>query len=113
MTEESPQFHKLTMELRRGLLVMAVLESMAKPHYGYSLRRYMAQCGLDIDEGTLYPLLRRLEDQGLLSSSWQVQEGRRRRVYHLSPLGAEARSVMAREWQQLNQALTHITEGAQ
>lgn len=94
MTEQKSQFHKLTMELRRGLLVMAVLESMGKPHYGYSLRRYMAQKGLEIDEGTLYPLLRRLEEQGLLNSRWQVQEGRRRRVYSLSPLGTEA----ARSW---------------
>ncbi|MDO6570203.1 MULTISPECIES: PadR family transcriptional regulator [unclassified Gilvimarinus] len=113
MSDNHAKFNKLTMELRRGLLVMAVLEAVVTPHYGYSLRRHMEQNGLTVDEGTLYPLLRRLESQELLTSDWQVQEGRKRRVYQLSTLGEQAREVMAREWQQLNQALTNLTEGAQ
>lgn len=110
MTPESEQQTKLTLELRRGLLIMAVLEALAVPHYGYSLRRFLSDKGLEVDEGTLYPLLRRLETQGLLSSEWEVQEGRKRRVYRRSSAGTAARQSMFEEWQLLNQALHRISE---
>ncbi|MDO3386791.1 PadR family transcriptional regulator [Gilvimarinus sp. SDUM040013] len=113
MTEEHERLNKLTMELRRGVLIMAVLESMVTSHYGYSLRRHLEQNGLDVDEGTLYPLLRRLESQQLLTSDWQVQEGRKRRVYQLSDNGQTARITMEREWRHLNQALTNLAEDTQ
>ncbi|MEN0039475.1 MAG: helix-turn-helix transcriptional regulator, partial [Cellvibrio sp.] len=74
MAEE--QLEKLKQELRRGILVLAVLGSLRTPHYGYSLRKQLQDAGLDIDEGTLYPLVRRLADQGLLTSEWQQGEGR-------------------------------------
>ncbi|HEY7886016.1 MAG TPA: PadR family transcriptional regulator [Cellvibrionaceae bacterium] len=106
----SERHTKLTMELRRGLLVMAVLEALTAPHYGYSLRRFLGDMGLEVDEGTLYPLLRRLETQLLLTSDWEVQEGRKRRVYRLAPAGETARQAMLDEWQQLNRALHNITE---
>ncbi|WP_339896519.1 helix-turn-helix transcriptional regulator [uncultured Gilvimarinus sp.] len=110
MTDVAERLTKLTMELRRGLLVMAVLEALVQPHYGYSLRRFLQEQGLEVDEGTLYPLLRRLESQGLLASEWQVQEGRKRRVYRLSKTGDSARVTMNTEWQSLNKALANITE---
>lgn len=110
MTDDAERLTKLTMELRRGLLVMAVLEALVQPHYGYSLRRFLQEHGLEVDEGTLYPLLRRLESQGLLASEWQVQEGRKRRVYRLSKTGDSARVAMNAEWQSLNKALANITE---
>ncbi len=87
---------------------MAVLEALAAPHYGYSLRRFLGEKGLEVDEGTLYPLLRRLEAQGLLSSVWELQEGRKRRVYRRSGAGDAAHQSMLEEWQLLNQALHRI-----
>ncbi len=110
MTTDPERLNKLTMELRRGLLVLAVLEALTEPHYGYSLRRHLAQSNLEEDEGTLYPLLRRLESQELLTSEWLLEEGRKRRVYRLASEGKEARRVMTVEWQSLNRALQSLME---
>ena len=62
---------KLTLELRRGLLVMAALSQLETARYGYSLQQRLAERGLEIEQGTLYPLLRRLDEQGLLESEWR------------------------------------------
>ena|SRR5690554_3493124 len=102
------QLDKLKLELRRGVLVLAVLASLRRPHYGYSLRKQLQEAGVDIDEGTLYPLIRRLADQGLLDSEWQQGEGRERRYYQLSELGAELLQQLTQEWQQLNGAITPL-----
>jgi PadR family transcriptional regulator, regulatory protein PadR len=99
------QLDKMRLELRRGVLVLAVLASLKQPHYGYSLRKQLQDGGIDIDEGTLYPLIRRLADQGLLASEWQQGEGRERRYYQLSELGSELMGQLTEEWQQLNSAL--------
>ena len=99
------QLDKMRLELRRGVLVLAVLASLKQPHYGYSLRRQLQDRGIEIDEGTLYPLVRRLADQGLLDSEWRQGEGRERRYYQLSDLGAELLAQLTDEWQQLNAAL--------
>lgn len=112
MNDESNRPNKLTMELRRGVLVMAALEALRAPHYGYSLRRFLDDRGLEVDEGTLYPLLRRLEAQGLLTSDWEIQEGRKRRVYQLSAEGATTHRLMVEEWRLLNDALNNISEKA-
>lgn len=104
------QFEKLRQELRRGILVLAVLGSLRTPHYGYSLRKQLQDVGLDIDEGTLYPLVRRLADQGLLISEWQQGEGRERRYYHLSPDGAGLLESLSAEWLQLNNHVSKILE---
>ncbi|MCO4320038.1 PadR family transcriptional regulator [Aliidiomarina quisquiliarum] len=102
------QLDKMRLELRRGVLVLAVLGSLKQPHYGYSLRQQLQQGGIDIDEGTLYPLIRRLADQGLLDSEWQQSEGRERRYYQLSTLGTALLTPLIKEWQQLNGALTNV-----
>ena len=99
------QLDKMRLELRRGVLVLAVLASLKQPHYGYSLRKQLQDGGIDIDEGTLYPLVRRLAEQELLSSEWQLGEGRERRYYQLSELGAQLLGQLTDEWQQLNTAL--------
>ncbi len=104
------QFEKLRQELRRGILVLAVLGSLKQPHYGYSLRKQLQDAGLDIDEGTLYPLVRRLADQGLLTSEWQQGEGRERRYYQLSPEGAGLLESLSTEWLQLNHHVSKILE---
>jgi len=108
MSEE--HLDKLRQELRRGILVLAVLGSLRQSHYGYSLRKQLQDAGLDIDEGTLYPLVRRLADQGLLISEWQQGEGRERRYYRLSDEGALLLASLSREWQQLNGHVDKILE---
>jgi DNA-binding PadR family transcriptional regulator len=96
---------KLKLELRRGALVLAVLASLREPHYGYSLRKQLQDAGVDIDEGTLYPLIRRLADQGLLDSEWKQGGGRERRYYQLSALGTERLEQLTQEWTSLNNAI--------
>ena len=81
---------KLGLELRRGVVVIAALSQLATPQYGYSLRQALAAKGMPIEEGTLYPLLRRLESQGLLASEWRIEDGPPRRYYWLSPRGVDA-----------------------
>lgn len=107
----SAQLDKMKLELRRGVLVLAVLASLKTPHYGYSLRHQLQQGGVDIDEGTLYPLIRRLADQGLLESEWRQGEGRERRYYHLSELGAELLQQLTHEWHALNTAISPLLDG--
>jgi PadR family transcriptional regulator PadR len=102
------QLDKMRLELRRGVLVLAVLASLKQPHYGYSLRRQLQERGIDIDEGTLYPLIRRLAEQELLDSEWRQAEGRERRYYQLSDLGSELLGQLTEEWQQLNGALSSL-----
>ena len=80
-------FENLRLELRRGCLVLAVLSALRREQYGYTLRKALVEQGMGIDEGTLYPLLRRLESQGLLASEWREQDKRNKRFYRLSPEG--------------------------
>ena len=102
------QLDKMRLELRRGVLVLAVLASLKQPHYGYSLRKQLQDGGIDIDEGTLYPLVRRLAEQALLNSEWRQGEGRERRYYQLSELGAQLLNQLTEEWQHLNNALSSL-----
>ncbi|RUO66335.1 transcriptional regulator, PadR family [Pseudidiomarina planktonica] len=102
---------KLKLELRRGVLVLAVLASLREPHYGYSLRQQMQDAGVDIDEGSLYPLIRRLAEQGLLESEWKQGAGRERRYYQLSTLGAELLEQLTQEWTSLNSAIGPLLLG--
>lgn len=106
MSEERK--HKLRLELRRGVLILAVLGASKSPQYGYSLRKHLNDAGIDIDEGTLYPLIRRLADQQLLDSEWKHAEGRERRYYTLSATGREVLEQLTADWQGLNQSLLNI-----
>lgn len=87
-----------TLELRRGVIVLAVLSQLTEEQYGYSLLKLLADKGLDVDQGTLYPLLRRLESQGLLTSAWRVEGERPRRYYVISPDGRELLPKLKEEW---------------
>lgn len=98
----------ITQELRRGALVLAILSQLGEEHYGYSLRERLASRGLDINEGTLYPLLRRLESQGLLRSSWKVEESRPRRYYGISAKGKKVLAEAAREWGELSAVISDL-----
>jgi DNA-binding PadR family transcriptional regulator len=91
----------LISELRRGTLVLSVLSQLDEERYGYSLAQRLAERGLDIDQGTLYPLLRRLEEQGLLDSEWSVEGSRPRRYYQLNDAGRAALEMLKNEWTDL------------
>src|SRR6266481_2660905 len=105
----SPEvFENLKMELRRGCLIVAVLAQLRTEQYGYTLRKALANDGLAIDEGTLYPLLRRLETQGLLASQWREEEKRNKRFYRLSADGKLILKQLAAEWKSINASLDGI-----
>ena len=89
---------KLEQELRRGVLVLAVLSQLRRSHYGYSLRQLLDQQGIAIEEGTLYPLLRRMEEQGLLQSEWKIEEGPPRRYYKRSAQGDRVYREICASW---------------
>ena len=112
--EHSTQFEttleNLRMELRRGTLILAVLSDLRSEQYGYTLRKDLSEQGIEIDEGTLYPLLRRLEAQGLLVSTWREDAKRNKRFYKLSEPGEAVLKQLLHEWQKINQALTNIVE---
>ena len=101
-------FDTLRLELRRGSLTLAVLAQLRSEHYGYTLRKALVDLGLDIDEGTLYPLLRRLETQELLTSEWREEGGRKKRFYKLSPDGKQIFKQLLAEWNGINQSLDRI-----
>lgn len=92
---------KLTLELRRGVLTLAVLGELRRAGYGYSLLQRLADRGLDIEQGTLYPLLRRLDEQGLLESDWNVEGARPRKYYRLSPRGSRVLERLTAQWNDL------------
>jgi PadR family transcriptional regulator PadR len=101
-------FENLRLELRRGCLILAVLGQLRQEHYGYTLRKALAAKGMAIDESTLYPLLRRLESQGLLTSEWREEEKRNKRFYKLSPEGETVFTRLIEEWNEINQAIYKI-----
>ncbi len=108
MTHRDELFENLRQELRRGSLTLAVLGQLRTERYGYTLRKALSDLGMEIDEGALYPMLRRLESQGLLHSEWREEERRKKRFYRLS---AEGEAILARlldEWRGLNASLDRI-----
>lgn len=109
--ELSEQYQKLTQELRRGILVLAALSQLKEEKYGYALINSLAEKGLDIEQGTLYPLLRRLESQGLLQSEWNVEGSRPRRYYVISPEGSTILQDLAGEWRNLTEVMKNLLTG--
>lgn len=101
-------FENLRLELRRGSLIVAVLAALRSEQYGYTLRKQLSEQGLHIDENALYPMLRRLESQGLLMSAWREEDRRNKRFYRLSASGAELLDRLLEEWRGLNAALERI-----
>ena len=95
-------------ELRRGCLILAVLAQLKTEHYGYALRKTLAGRGMEIDENTLYPLLRRLEIQGLLVSQWREEDKRNKRFYRTSDDGRQLLKQLAAEWRSINASLNGI-----
>jgi PadR family transcriptional regulator, regulatory protein PadR len=108
MTLAENLFENLRLELRRGCLTLAVLAQLRQEHYGYTLRKALAARGMEIDENTLYPLLRRLEAQGLLTSEWREEDKRNKRFYRLSDDGQEIFTRLLKEWNDINTAITNL-----
>jgi len=95
-------------ELRRGLIVMAVLSQLDEPQYGYSLIKLLGEKGFDVDQGTLYPLLRRLEERKLLESDWVVDDPRPRKYYRINETGVSVLADLKTEWDALVQVLQGV-----
>ena len=108
MAPTNEAFENLRLELRRGTLILAVMAQLRDEQYGYVLRKSLADLGIAIDENTLYPLLRRLESQGLLESQWREEDKRKKRFYKLSGEGADVLAELLSEWRGINQALERI-----
>jgi PadR family transcriptional regulator PadR len=101
-------FENFRLELRRGALTVAVLAALRTEQYGYTLRKLLGDHGLTVDEGTLYPLLRRLESQGLLTSQWREEGKRNKRFYKLSEDGARMLTQLLSEWRSIDGSLDNI-----
>jgi DNA-binding PadR family transcriptional regulator len=106
--DNDQSFENVILELRRGVIVMAVLSHLQEEQYGYSIMKLLADQGLDVDQGTLYPLLRRLEGQGLLESRWRVEEARPRRYYVISPTGKDVLLRLKAEWRKIVETMSRI-----
>lgn len=105
---DTDAFGKLELELRRGVVVLATLSQLRTPRYGYALRQALAEQGMAIEEGTLYPLLRRLETQGLLSSEWKIEDGPPRRYYALNADGRKLLKKLTESWHGMNEAMGRL-----
>ena len=107
-TSDPQIFDSLRLELRRGCLILAVLAQLRAEHYGYTLRKALADHGLAIEESTLYPLLRRLETQQLLTSQWREEDKRNKRFYKLSSEGETILKQLLAEWNAINDSVHNI-----
>lgn len=107
----STLLNSLMTELRRGTLTLAVLSQLRTPQYGYSLVQLLESSSIAIDQSTLYPLLRRLEKQGLVTSSWDTSESRPRKYYVLSEFGSEIFTQLKDEWLKNSKELYELLKG--
>ena len=95
-------------ELRRGTVVLACLIRLRTPDYGYALLESLNGLGILVDANTLYPLLRRLEKQGLLTSEWNTEEARPRKFYRTSPAGEQLAAALTTDWRRIDDALARL-----
>nr|WP_295972676.1 PadR family transcriptional regulator [uncultured Bacillus sp.] len=109
----SDLLQSLTTELRRGSLTLAVLSQLDTPQYGYSMAQRMEQSGIVMEQSTLYPLLRRLEKQELVTSHWDTTESRPRKYYVLSDFGKEIFLELKGEWERMSRELNHLLKGVE
>ena len=108
MNPDGDLYESLRLELRRGSLTLGVLARLRTERYGYTLRQALAADGLEMEESTLYPLLRRLETQGLLVSEWREEDKRKKRFYRLSPEGETVLARLSAEWRAMNTTLQSL-----
>lgn len=110
MTDANEHLDKIMQELRRGTITIGVLSQLSEPQYGYSLVTMLNEKGIQVEPGTLYPLLRRLEKQGLLESEWDTNESRPRKYYLLSKTGKEVFNLLVTEWKHIVVSLNEIID---
>jgi len=108
MGEEKDLMHNLISELRRGTLILSVLSQLSEAKYGYALVQSLEEKGVEIDPNTLYPLLRRLEKQGILTSQWDVGESKPRKYYSRTPMGDDIFRRLKEQWEQLSENMEQI-----
>lgn len=106
--DDKNMFENTTQELRRGIIMLAVLSQLTSEQYGYSLLKLLSDRGLEVDQGTLYPLLRRLEAQGFLKSDWRISADRPRRYYVLSEEGCKFLPRIKDEWTSIVSMMEHM-----
>ncbi|HKX73105.1 MAG TPA: PadR family transcriptional regulator [Candidatus Saccharimonadales bacterium] len=105
MTDMDDFYANQVLELRRGTIVLAILSTLKQPLYGYALLQNLGEAGIAVDAGTLYPLLRRLEKQGVLQSNWDTTDIRPRKFYQLSPDGSQLYTRLTAEWEDSSKKL--------
>ena len=108
-----PNIEPFRQELRRGCLALAALAALRDEQYGYTLRQSLKRRGLNVEQGTLYPLLKRLETQGFLISEWRQEGGRQKRFYRLSVPGLRLLELLQREWREIGQTINAIVDEPQ
>ncbi|SFE03680.1 DNA-binding transcriptional regulator, PadR family [Lentibacillus persicus] len=111
MSDAHEHIDKLMQELRRGTITIGALSQLYEPQYGYSLVTTLKEKGIQVEPGTLYPLLRRLEKQGLLDSKWDTNESRPRKYYLLSDTGKEVLDLLRVEWQSIVTSMNNVMNG--
>jgi len=110
MNEMEKKFENAVLEIRRGTLLLCVLSQLDQPHYGYELVQILSSLGMDIDQNTLYPLLRRLEDQEILVSDWSVEGSRPRKYYSISEDGRNLFNKLTLEWKKISEIVTGMLD---
>jgi len=100
--------NSLVLEMRRGMIVLGVLSQLEKPEYGYSLVQNMCDKGIAVDSGTLYPLLRRLEKQGILLSEWETEGTKPRKYYRRTEKGNQVYEELSRQWKQMTESMDQL-----
>ena len=108
ITNDTETIEKISQELRRGVLILATLSQLRQEKYGYDLISHLAEQGLEIDQGTLYPLLRRLESQGLLESNWNTDGSRPRKYYILNAAGEAILNELTTEWHAITEVMGRL-----
>lgn len=111
MPESNEILSGLILELRRGTIVLCVLSRLHEPMYGYSLVSDLSERGIPVEANTLYPLLRRLESQGLLQSSWDTAESKPRKYYVTTEQGKEVRAQLERHWRESVKSMNTLLGG--
>lgn len=101
----------LVQELRRGTLILLVLSQLRQPMYGYSLVKKLNEFDIPMDANTLYPLMRRLEGQGLLKSEWDTTESKPRKYYRTTEEGMEVLEKTTDYWKTFSANVDTLLEG--
>ncbi len=91
--------------------MVASLVALRRPDYGYALLQRLTDHGFPVDANTLYPLLRRLEDQGLLTSEWNTEESRPRKFYRTSDEGESMLSRLLDDLAAVQTSMTGLIQG--